>query len=74
LKYSLDEYPLVPTDTFIAVFIGENYNFEDTYRLIMALKKIQTNDEITKEKNDSIAKTSFNLAQRVKCYYPRDEQ
>jgi len=66
LKYTLDEYPIIPNDTFIAVFIGENYNFEDTYHLITALKKLRITGEITKEKETSIAKTAFNLTQRVK--------
>ena len=74
LKYSLDDYPFIPSDTFIAVFIWENYNFEDTYHLLKAWKKLNTSEEITKEKEASLSKTAFNLAQRVKCYYPRDEK
>lgn len=74
LKYSLDEYPLIPSNTFIAVFMGENYNFEDTYHLLKAWKKLNVTWEITKEKEASLFKTAFNLTQRVKCYYPRDEK
>jgi hypothetical protein len=74
LRYSLDDYPLIPNDTFIAVFIGENYNFEATYHLLKAWKKLNISEEITKEKETSLSKIAFNLAQRVKCYYPRDEK
>jgi len=74
LRYSLDEYPLIPSDTFISVFIGENYNFENTYHIIKAFKKLTASGEIPKEKEDLITKTAFNLTKRVKCYYPRDEK
>lgn len=73
LKYSLDEYPLIPNDTFIAVFIGENYNFEDSYHMLKAWKKLNTTWEITKRKEDILSKSAFELTQRIKCYYPRDE-
>lgn len=74
LKYWLDDYPLIPNNTFISVFIWENYNFEDTYKLIRILKKINIDGEITKEDEEKISKDSLNLSQRVKWYYPRDEK
>lgn len=73
LKYSLNEYPLIPNNTFIAVFIWENYNFEDTYNLIKIIKKLDKKEEILIEKDAIISKSAFELTQRVKCYYPRDE-
>jgi hypothetical protein len=54
--------------------LGENYNFEETYRLIKIIKKLDTKEEITFEKETSICKSAFELTQRVKCYYPRDEK
>ncbi len=72
LKYSLDEYPLIPNDTFMAVFIWENYNFEDTYKLIKIIKKLGINWQIDIEKEKTISKAALNLAERVKWYYPRD--
>lgn len=74
LKYNIEDYPLIPNNTFIAVFLGENYNFEETYRLIKIIKKLDTKEEITFEKETSICKSAFELTQRVKCYYPRDEK
>jgi hypothetical protein len=73
LKYNLEEYPLIPNNTFIAVFIWENYNFKETYELIKIIKKLETKETITKEKETNITKSAFELTQRVKCYYPRDE-
>ncbi|MEI6426743.1 MAG: hypothetical protein WCO66_05360, partial [Candidatus Absconditabacteria bacterium] len=69
LKYSLDNYVITPNDTFISVFIGENYNFEDSYKLIRVLKKLNNKSEINDNKISTLA---FNLTQRVKGYYPRD--
>ena len=74
LKYNLDEYPLIPNDTFISVFIWENYNFEDTYKLIKIIKKLGINWQIDIEKEKTISKAALNLAERVKWYYPRDEK
>ena len=74
LKYSLDDYPLLPNNIFIAVFIGENYNFEDTYTLLRILKKLQFPWEISKANEVSIARSAFTLAQRVKSYYSWDEK
>lgn len=74
LKYNLEEYPLIPNNTFIAVFIWENYNFKETYELIKIIKKLETKETITKEKETNITKSAFELTQRVKCYYPRDEK
>lgn len=74
LKYGLYDFPLIPSNTFISVFIWENYNFEDTYRLIKIIEKISTNQNIDQNKENEISEFAIKLAERVKWYYPRDEK
>jgi len=73
LWHTLDAYPLVPDDPFIATFIGENFNFKDTYNLIKIIKKLNIPSDKLAEKEATISRLALNLTQIVKSYYPRDE-
>lgn len=73
LKYNLDTYQNIPSDTFIWVFIWENYNYQDTYSLLRIIKKMKIKGEITDEIDKKLSEQANNLAQRVKGYYPWDD-
>ncbi len=64
---TLEDIPLKPEIAHISVFIGENYNFQDTLQLLKIYFKL------TGKSDFDAQKLALTRAKRVKSYYARDQ-
>jgi len=64
---TLEGIPLEPGIAHISVFIGENYNFQDTLQLLKIYFKLKGKSDIDAQK------LAFTRTKRIKSYYARDQ-
>lgn len=64
---TLEDIPLEPWIAHISVFIGENYNFQDTLQLLKIYFKLKWKSDIDAQK------LALTRTKRIKSYYARDQ-